>query len=462
MPINVGRVAMIDINSIEVGERARQDLGDLESLEGSLKESGLVQPLAVQELENGTYKLLAGERRYTILFANQVSEVPVRIYPPDLSELERKVIEKSENFYRKDFDYWELDALVLEIHRLEVEIKGPSAKGGAGGQGHTLKDTAELFGVSDVSVHSAIKRAEAREAFPELFEKCKTQKDASTIMKKMDEAIVKQTIAEKVEREKDQGGTESAVTKLINSYIQGDFFEGVKKIPDGVMHLVEIDPPYAIDLNKAKKLDGESSYQQENYNEIDKNDYTNFVEKVFRECYRVMADHSWLICWFAPEPWFEYIYQALEVAGFNTTRMCGIWTKPSGQSKRPEMRLANAYEMFFYAWKGQPALNKAGRSNVFNFSPVPHQQKTHPTERPVELTSEIYTTFAFPGSRILIPFLGSGNGLISAHLNGMTALGFELSKGYRDSFLVKIHNGIEYLRSENTNELYMESISITS
>jgi DNA modification methylase len=126
--------------------------------------------------------------------------------------------------------------------------------------------------------------------------------------------------------------------------------------------------------------------------------------------------------------------------------MVGIWPKPTGQTMNPQIRLANAYEMFFYAWKGQPALNKAGRSNVFNYSPVPPTQKTHPTERPVELTTEIYNTFAFPGSRVLIPFLGSGNGLISAYSLGMSAVGFEKSKSYRDSFLVKISNGIEYLR----------------
>jgi len=127
-------------------------------------------------------------------------------------------------------------------------------------------------------------------------------------------------------------------------------------------------------------------------------------------------------------------------AGFNSTRMCGIWTKPSGQSKRPEMHLANAYEMFFYAWKGRPAINKAGRSNIFSFPPVLPQQKTHPTERPIELMKEIYETFAFPGSRVLIPFLGSGSGLIAASQLDMSPIGFELGKGYRDSFLVKLHS----------------------
>ena len=444
--IKVGRVAMIPTTSIEVDDRARQDLGDLSSLEGSLKESGLIQPLAVKELDDNKYQLLAGERRFTVLISNGVTEVPVRIYDKDLSQLEMKVIEKGENFYRKDMEYWEYDKLVLDIHSLEQELKGRSYKGGAGGKGHTLKDTAEMLNVSDVTVHSAIKRAEAREAFPELFENCKSQKDATKIMKKVDEAIVKQTLAEKIEREKSTNGSESIQTRLINSYIQGDFFEGVKKIPNGVMHLVEIDPPYGIDLNKVKRSDGESSYNKTDYNEIEAKDYMKFLYQTFCECYRVMTDHSWLICWFAPHPWFEDVYRNLIEAGFGTTRMVGIWPKPTGQTMNPQIRLANAYEMFFYAWKGQPALNKAGRSNVFNYSPVPPTQKTHPTERPVELTTEIYNTFAFPGSRVLIPFLGSGNGLISAYSLGMSAVGFEKSKSYRDSFLVKISNGIEYLR----------------
>ncbi len=128
------------------------------------------------------------------------------------------------------------------------------------------------------------------------------------------------------------------------------------------------------------------------------------------------------------------------MADFDTTRLCGIWSKPAGQSKRPEIHLANCYEMFFYAWKGRPALNMPGRKNEFDFAPVPPQQKVHPTERPVELTTEIYNTFAFPGSRVLIPFLGSGNGIFSAVALGMSPIGFELGKGYRDSFLVKLHS----------------------
>jgi len=432
--IKVGKVAMVNFSSIQVGERARQEMGNLTDMEASMKESGLISPLAVKQIGEEEYFLLAGERRYLVLQKNEVDVIPVRVYPNDITELEMKAIELAENFYRKDFEYWENDKLTLEIHTLHQQIHGVKAPG-PDQQGWSLNDTGSLIGKTNASVSTAIKRAEARDAFPELFTTCKTQKDASKLMQKMDEAIVKETIAKKLDSDK----SNSSLHQLSKCFILGDFFEGVKQIPDGIMHLVEIDPPYAIDLNKAKKTDGESNYVQDQYNEIDKLDYAEFLAKTFKECYRVMTDHSWLLCWFAPEPWFETIFQSITNAGFNSTRMCGIWTKPSGQSKRPEMHLANTYEMFFYAWKGRPAMNKAGRGNNFNYSPVPHQQKIHPTERPIELTKEMYETFAFPGSRILIPFLGSGNGLLAANELGMSPVGFELGKGYKDSFLVRLH-----------------------
>jgi len=239
--------------------------------------------------------------------------------------------------------------------------------------------------------------------------------------------LAKKIEAEKVEPNKQQ---------LMNGFILKDFFEGVKEIPKGIIHLVEIDPPYAIDLEGKKKG---YSYGK-TYNEIAATDYPDFMRRTLEACYEVMAEHSWLLCWFAPEPWFELIHDWIIGAGFSTHRMCGIWTKPAGQSMRPELHLANSYEMFFYAWKGRPAIAKPGRKNEFNYTPVPAQQKTHPTERPIELTTDMYETFAFPGSRVLIPFLGSGNGLISAQQLGMSGTGFELTKSYRDSFLVKAYS----------------------
>ena len=434
--IDVGKVGMIPVSQIILTERARQEMGNLNDLESSMKESGMIQPLAVKDNHNGTYTLLAGGRRFAVITKNGVEAVPAKIYDNDLSELEMKIIEKSENFFRKDFEWFELDKITLEIHQMKQQLHGVKAPG-PGSEGWSISDTGEAIGYTKGAVSLAIKRAEAYEALPELFEGCKTASDATKVIKKLDEALVKQVIAQKLESDK----SNCSLTQLSKCFIIKDFFEGVKEIPDGIMHLVEIDPPYGIDLKKQKQKDGESQYVLENYNEIDCEDYQRFLTKTFQECYRVMAPHSWLICWFGPEPWFEVIYRELQIAGFQTTRMCGIWTKNRpGQNNQPQTRLSNSYEMFFYAWKGQPVLQKAGRSNEFNFSPIPPNQKTHPTERPIELMKELYNTFAFSGSRILIPFLGSGNGLLAANDLGLSAVGFELSKAHKDSFLVKVHN----------------------
>ena len=98
--INVGKVAMVEFSSIQVGDRARKEMGDLDGMEESIKDRGLIQQLAVKELNDGSFMLLAGERRYRVLERNQVDMIPVRIFPEDITELEMKSIEIAENYYR--------------------------------------------------------------------------------------------------------------------------------------------------------------------------------------------------------------------------------------------------------------------------------------------------------------------------------------------------------------------------
>jgi len=146
-----------------------------------------------------------------------------------------------------------------------------------------------------------------------------------------------------------------------------------------------------------------------------------------------MSSNSWLILWFAPEPWFETMYKLLIETGFNTHRMCGIWNKKSGQTMQPSKRLGNAYEMFFYASKGTPELAKPGSSNVFEYT-VGGEKKFHPTQRPVEMIKDVITTFAQPNSRVLVPFAGSGATLIAAAQSNMHPIGYDLTDQYKKEY----------------------------
>ena len=439
--IEVGKVAMIKVSDVKIEDRTREEFGDLKAFAENLKERGLISPIAVQETlsktEGPKYMLLAGERRFTVI--RQVNGddamIPARIYTTELSDLEMKEIEMSENFYRKDMEWYEYDKLTADIHKLKQKIHGIADPGSSKSEGWRGQDTGDLLGITKASVSSALKRNKAMEQFPDLFNNCKTASDASKVLKKLDESFTKQIIVEKLEAQK----SNTTLTELSKRYMVKDFFVGIKDVPDNYFHLVEIDPPYAIDLMDTKRADTQSQYNPEDYNEISSDKYLPFLDSLLSDVYRTMAEHSWLVVWFAPEPWFELVYKSIRSAGFSCSRMCGIWTKPTGQSLQPQTKLANAYEMFFYASKGDPALNKPGRINIYNTPPVQATKKVHPTERPIELMEEIYDTFCFTSSRVLIPFLGSGNGIIAAHNKGMDAIGFEKSKGYRDSFLIKVN-----------------------
>lgn len=78
------------------------DAEELQSLADSISEHGLLQPLAVRELGNGYYQIIAGERRWRAARLAGLSEVPVIIVEAD----DRTVMELAlvENLQRQDLN----------------------------------------------------------------------------------------------------------------------------------------------------------------------------------------------------------------------------------------------------------------------------------------------------------------------------------------------------------------------
>ena len=421
---------------IEVGERWRKDYGDIEELAISIKEKGLINPITVSTKESGGYILAAGGRRMVALDLLEWKEIPCRIYDHPLNDLELLSIELEENIRRKDLTPTEDCRLKRELLLTQQKLYGEKISTSPGSPGVSMRDVAKLAGVSQSLMSMHVSLAETMEAFPDVgWDKCKTISDAMKIKNKIEEVFLRETLAKRAEGVMGKSGGNTFQTKLMNSYIVGDFFEEIKSIPGSCIDLVEIDPPYAIDLTNQKK---DYAYDHEKYNEIDIKDYPAFMQNLFKESYRVMAPNSWLLCWFGPDPWFEDIYQWLTKAGFSTRRLTAKWIKPTGQTNQPSKYLANSDEQFYYASKGTPVLARQGRTNIFQYNPVPSARKFHPTERPLDMMDDILTTFAMESARILVPFLGSGNTLISAARNKMVPFGFDLTEAYRNSYILKV------------------------
>jgi DNA modification methylase len=430
----------IHISQIEIGERYRKDYGDIAQLMFSIKKNGLITPVAVGvadkvKINRETdlpYILLAGGRRMKALMELGITSIPVRIYDQAISELDFRSIELAENFDRKSMEYAEEVSLMRQINNLQIEIHGAKIARSQNAPGWSQADTAKLVNKDASTVAKDLQLAEAIEKFPELkLDTCKNKAEAFKRLKNVGKVLTNKVNA--AAYMKTSGADDRVFKKLSSSYIVGDCIETFKKIPSNSLDFIEIDPPYAIDLCKVKK-DNECI----GYNEIPKEKYISLMTQVFQESYRIMREGSWIVCWFAADPWFQTIASLMEGVGFKMNLIPGIWAKPSGQTAQPETFLGNCYEMFFYARKGSAKLQNPGRSNIFQFNPVPHTKKYHPTQRPLELMDAVYSTFSRPGGNGFIPFLGSGVGLIAGHNNAVSMIGTDLTAEFKDGYILNL------------------------
>jgi ParB/RepB/Spo0J family partition protein len=439
-PIRRPSVAVISPDLIHFGDRRREEYGDLNSLAHSLKERGIISPLAVKLTPDAEkpYLLLAGGRRFRAIEIAGITEIPVRVYEEDLSELEIRSIELAENFHRKNLEWLEEVKLKKEIHSLQQEIHGVPMNGQRiAGCGWSLQDTADLLNRSKASIISDMRIADAAEKLPELFKKCKSKSDASKVVQKIEHTMLLGELSKRVQIERKN---DDSFKKFSDAYMVRDFFEGAAELPSGIFNLVELDPDFAIDVKDNFRHFG--SDHEQAYTEVSRTDFPVFFQRVVKELNRLTAEHAWIICWHAYE-WTGFVMDTFRQQGFHVSMTPGYWIKPNhnGQSNAPQYNLFGGVEPFMVVRKGSPTLAKPGRLNEFVYNPLKSAEKIHPFERPLDLMMEILSTFTFLGSRVLVPFLGSGKTILAAHRLGMTAVGFDLSSQYKDSFLVKAAKG---------------------
>ena len=327
----------VNVKDIEFLDRARKDYKDLNGLLQSFKEKGIIQPVALVK-QRGTgkpFKLLAGGRRFSAAVLGEFLSIPARVYPANLTELDRREIELMENVEREDLEWKEKVWLTEEVHRLQVSKKG-EAHGSS--PGHSARDTAELIGKSKSEVSRDRQLAAALEEYPDEMAVAKNETEALRTLKRIKRRSEDAEAAKKYDVELARNGIDRIRNQLGNAYIVGDFFERVVSAPDGAAALVEIDPPYGMDLKSIKK----TSDPLASYNEIPVEEYDEFLNKLFHECYRVMSTYSWMVCWYATQ-WYQNILDNMRDAGLEPCHIPGIWNKDTvGQTHQPELRLGSS------------------------------------------------------------------------------------------------------------------------
>lgn len=450
-----GKMKYVKLEDITVDERYRKDMGNIEELALSIQEKGVLQPITL----DSNLHLLAGGRRFAAVTHLGLKDIPALIRDIE-GELDAREIELVENIHRKQFTWQEESLLVQEIDRLYKE-KDVNWSG---------RKTAELLDKSVGGVSMALQLANAMDVLPELKE-CKTADDARKLLKGVQEQAIiaemrKRQEATAVANEQEDhsngnpgDGVDKAVSRMIRlasqNYMISDVFEGLASLPDhGKIDFIECDPPYGIDLNTIKKGNEEVNSTATSYNEVSKDAYPAFLEKLASELFRVAGKDSWCAFWFG-QSWFTEVKAALIKAGWLVDEIPNIWVKFAGQSQQPELYLGRAWEPFFICRKGKPVLARRGRLNTFLYAGCPAvgiARKYHPTQRPLDLIEDVLSTYTVGMQTVFVPFLGSGATLRAAYNCGLQAFGFDNNDEYKDRFLLAVEEDTRALYAKDSKD----------
>ena len=151
--------AVIPLALIHVDREKRQRREiSTDDLEISMRARGLIHPIIVKDNGDGSYELIAGERRYTTATKLGWTNIPVR-FADGLSVLELELIELEENVKRKELPWQDKLNAIKGLHERYLGLDPE----------WTRAQTAEAIGLSEGDVSLFMSIAEESEARPELL-----------------------------------------------------------------------------------------------------------------------------------------------------------------------------------------------------------------------------------------------------------------------------------------------------
>lgn len=107
-------VQTVDVQSVRIKGRVRQDMGDLDALKESMQQIGLLNPIIL----TSDYFLVAGQRRLEAAKSLGWKQIQCLVIEEEDPELLLRV-EMDENAARKDFTSDEMADALLRLDRLQ-------------------------------------------------------------------------------------------------------------------------------------------------------------------------------------------------------------------------------------------------------------------------------------------------------------------------------------------------------
>lgn len=236
----------IPVRDIIIGNRIRDDLGDLRSLQMSIEINGLLVPIIVEESqEEGKYKLIDGERRLQCFRNMKEGSIVARLFS-GLDEIKKREIELELCIKQKQLSYAEEARAVRDI----VERRRKEGMiGNLGRFGGMLrkKDIAEELGMSPSALSQCLTIAEALDEHPELETICTSKRKALTAISSGNLRAPSESVTKKVFEE-------SFLHKMPLDLVKG--IEEKKVVDLFILHPDIVDKELVRECTKRLKLGG--------------------------------------------------------------------------------------------------------------------------------------------------------------------------------------------------------------
>jgi site-specific DNA-methyltransferase (adenine-specific) len=197
----------------------------------------------------------------------------------------------------------------------------------------------------------------------------------------------------------------------VNRILHGDCIQVMGQLPARSIDFILTDPPYLV------------NYCDREGRSIQNDNNADWLEPAFREAYRVLKPHSFMVSFYAWNRTDKFL-AAWRSAGFYVVGHMVFRKRYASKSRF----LRYQHEQAYLLAKGRPALPEKPIGDVID---MPYSGNAiHPTQKPVAALLPLIETFSRAGSVVLDPFCGSGSTLVAAQKLNRRYLGIELDANH--------------------------------
>jgi ParB/RepB/Spo0J family partition protein len=423
----------IPLDHIEVlrDERQRRNLliddkfNKDNSFISSIKERGVMQPIIVEELPTGRYRLVAGERRYAASQQLGLPDIPARM-AGDLSPLERQLVELEENIKRTELDWKDRARAVRRIHALYSEINGKD---------WTQTRTAHAIGIHQSVISDAIQAADAIDAGHPQVMAATSYRSARTIVTRHNERRIGDVLNALL------AGDAKPVVTPPESILNLDFFEWVKTYSDAPFSFIHCDFPYGIGIDDSEQAKSATWGPYDDAEDL----YWRLCTTLSENLDKLLLTQGHLMFWLPSDirrqnetlDFFEKAAPSL-----NWIPIPLVWHKTDNRGilSDAKRRARHVYETALYASRGGRLVVRP----VSDAYGAPTSKEIHQSEKPEPMLRHFFGMFVDEFTRMLDPTCGSGTALRAAESLGAThVVGLEVNTEFCESartFLKKARN----------------------